>query len=189
MGDCLGASGTVMSASNHQSLPYRETLTIWPHRSLSPRGFAIVMASLGGLAFCIGLGFFLAGAWPVIGFLGLELLVVWGAFKLNYRAARQRQKLTATADELVVENVNANGQMQTINLPSDWVRIEVSGECVSNIEDYRQSKNSYRQRVFVTSHGARTEIGAFLHPAETPALITELSGMLDRAHSARLQHP
>ena len=68
---------------------HQETMTIWPYRSLSPRGFAVVMAALGILAFTIGLGFFLMGAWPVIGFLGLEILVVWVAFKLNYRAAQR----------------------------------------------------------------------------------------------------
>ena len=73
-----------------------EQMTIWPHRSLSPKGFGIVMGVLAGFLFLIGLGFFLAGAWPVIGFLGLELLVVWGAFKLNYRAARHRETIHTT---------------------------------------------------------------------------------------------
>ena len=84
---------------------HRERLSIWPYRSLSPRGFALVMAALGSLAFCIGLGFFLMGAWPVIGFLGLELLVVWVAFRMNYRAAKRRQTLTATESALTIENI------------------------------------------------------------------------------------
>merc|ERR1711965_88786 len=75
---------------------HSECLSIWPYRSLSARGFMLVMAALGSLAFCIGLGFFLLGAWPVVGFLGLEILVVWVAFKMNYRAAKRRQNLTAT---------------------------------------------------------------------------------------------
>ena len=82
-----------MSENQTKSQPL-ERLTIWPHRSLSPKGFAIVIGVLAGLLFTIGLGFFLAGAWPVIGFLGLELLVVWGAFKLNYRAANVRETLS-----------------------------------------------------------------------------------------------
>ena len=83
------------------------------------------MAVLASLAFCIGLGFFLLGAWPVIGFLGLEILVVWGAFKLNYRAARQRQKLTATERELVIENVAPTGETDIVRMPADWLRVEV----------------------------------------------------------------
>ena len=93
---------------------FRESLTIWPHRSLSPRGFALVMAALGSLAFCIGLGFFLLGAWPVIGFLGLEILVVWVAFKLNYRAAKRRQHLTATSRKLKIENVSPGDKSMSI---------------------------------------------------------------------------
>ena len=83
-------TGTFMALSPSHTAKFKQSLTIWPHRSLSKRGFVIVMAALGSLAFFIGLGFFLLGAWPVIGFLGLEILVVWGAFKLNYRAAKQR---------------------------------------------------------------------------------------------------
>mgnify|MGYP005689231257 CR=1 FL=1 len=163
------------AASKHQ-----ETLTIWPHRSLTPRGFAIVMGVLASLAFCIGLGFFLLGAWPVIGFLGLEILVVWGAFKLNYRAAKQRQKLTATKEHLTIENVTPNGKVDKIEMPANWLRVEVTPQQPPEIS------SRYRQRVFVTSHGKRTEIGAFLHPAETPILAAEVSGMLERAHDARL---
>ena len=113
-----------MTESN--SNRFRESLTIWPHRSLSPRGFALVMAALGSLAFCIGLGFFLLGAWPVIGFLGLEILVVWGAFKLNYRAAKRRQHLTATTKKLKIENVSPEGDRETTEMPTAWVQIELT---------------------------------------------------------------
>ena len=92
-----GAAGTPLSRAPHSNIAlepqapfmsdnvhsHRERLTIWPYRSLSARGFMLVMAALGSLAFCIGLGFFLLGAWPVVGFLGLEILVVWVAFKMN----------------------------------------------------------------------------------------------------------
>ncbi|MDB2532086.1 DUF2244 domain-containing protein, partial [Alphaproteobacteria bacterium] len=54
-----------MSENQTESQPL-ERLTIWPHRSLSPKGFAIVIGVLAGLLFTIGLGFFLAGAWPDI---------------------------------------------------------------------------------------------------------------------------
>ena len=53
----------------------------------------VLITILAGLLSTIGVGFFLAGAWPVIGFLGLELLVVWRAFNLNYRAAKVRETI------------------------------------------------------------------------------------------------
>ena len=60
---------------------------ITPHRSLSGRGFVLVMALVGGLSFIGGMFFFLLGAWPVVGFLGLDVVLVYWAFRANYRAA------------------------------------------------------------------------------------------------------
>ncbi|MGC6454677.1 MAG: DUF2244 domain-containing protein [Candidatus Puniceispirillaceae bacterium] len=168
-------------ASGSNSKTFRETLTIWPHRSLSPRGFLVVMGSLGLLAFCIGLGFFLLGAWPVIGFLGLELLVVWGAFKLNYRAARRRQHVTATAAKLKIENVSPQGRRDTTELPTAWVRVELTPR------DEPESHSRQRRKVLVRSHGRTAEIGNFLHPAETPKLASEVGQMVERARAAALR--
>ena len=160
---------------------FKQTLTIWPYWSLSKR-LCDCHGGAASLAFCIGLGFFLLGAWPVIGFLGLEILVVWGAFKLNYRAARQRQRLTATERELVVENVAPTGEIDMVRMPADWLRVEVTPKAPPEMSA------RYRQRIYVTSHGRRTEIGGFLHPVETPGLAAELSTMLDNARNARLQN-
>ncbi|HUF45204.1 MAG TPA: DUF2244 domain-containing protein, partial [Aestuariivirgaceae bacterium] len=42
-----------------------------PHRSLSPHGFAVLMAAFGGALLIFGGVFIAIGAWPVFGFLGL----------------------------------------------------------------------------------------------------------------------
>ena len=70
-----------------------DIITLWPHRSLSQRGFLIVMTAIATLCFIVGTGFFLLGAWPVIGFLGLEFVAVYLAFHYNYRAARAHEQL------------------------------------------------------------------------------------------------
>jgi uncharacterized membrane protein len=159
---------------------HRETMTIWPYRSLSPRGFALVMVALGALAFSIGLGFFLMGAWPVIGFLGLELLVVWLAFKMNYRAAKRRQHLTATSRQLTIENVSPAGDSQTTEVPTAWAQVELTPR------DEPEMRARQRQKIIVRSHGRATEIGDFLHPAETPKLAREVTRMISRAREAAL---
>ena len=159
---------------------HQEKMTIWPYRSLSPRGFALVMAALGTLAFTIGLGFFLMGAWPVIGFLGLELLVVWIAFKMNYRAAQRRQHVTATSQQLTIEDVSPAGRSETTSLPTAWVQVELTPK------DEPEVRDRGRQKVIVRSHGRTAEIGGFLHPAETPRLAHEVNRMVDRARHAAL---
>ena len=169
---------TVMSENTGHR--FRETLTIWPHRSLSPRGFMLVMAALGFFAFCIGLGFFLLGAWPVIGFLGLEILVVWVAFKMNYRAAKRRQHLTATPAKLKIEDVAPGGARETTEWPTAWVKVELTPR------EEPEMKSRDRQKIIVRSHGKAAEIGSFLHPAETPRLAREVSRMVERARDAAL---
>ena len=156
-----------------------EQMTIWPHRSLSPKGFAIVMGVLAGFLFLIGLGFFLAGAWPVIGFLGLELLVVWGAFKLNYRAARHREIIHTTAEELMVESQNPAGKWAQKSFPIGWLRVSLSPPKSPPM------KSRDQQKVILSSHGEQAEVGKYLHPAEKAELSRELDSMIDRARATR----
>src|SRR4029078_9097194 len=65
---------------------FRALLT--PHRSLSPTGFMILMGAVCLVSFGTGLLFYLLGAWPVIGFMGLDVLLIYVAFRLNYREGR-----------------------------------------------------------------------------------------------------
>ena len=80
-----------MSESNVQAaVPAEPTLfsaLLTPHRSLSPTGFLLFMVVLGGISFTTGIMFLLAGAWPVFGFFGLDVIAVYIAFRANYRAA------------------------------------------------------------------------------------------------------
>ena len=77
-------------------------LALYPHRSLSPRGFTILMAAIAAVSFCAGLAFFHIGAWPIVGFLGLDVLLIWGAFRLNYRAGRASETVSLSRDALTI---------------------------------------------------------------------------------------
>ena len=70
---------------------------LMPHRSLGPTGFLVLMAASTGIAFVTGMIFLLAGAWPVLGFLGLDVLLIYAAFKLNYRSGRLYETVDLTA--------------------------------------------------------------------------------------------
>ena len=74
---------------------------ITPHRSLTSTGFVLVMALVGGFSFIGGLVFFAIGAWPVVGFLGLDVLLVYWAFRINYRAATAFEEVTVTSSKAV----------------------------------------------------------------------------------------
>src|SRR6266516_3061710 len=97
---------------------------ITPHRSLGPRGFLIFMLCLGGLSFIAGVIFVSLGAWPVSGFFGLDVLLVYFAFRANYRAARAYEEVTVTASELTVRKVSHRGGVRQWTLNPLWVRLE-----------------------------------------------------------------
>src|SRR6478672_4634901 len=79
---------------------------ITPHRSLSRRGFLLVMTLIGGLSFIGGMFFFLLGAWPVVGFLGFDVVLVYWAFRVNFRAAAAFEEVVVTPSELRVRRVS-----------------------------------------------------------------------------------
>src|SRR5882724_12431322 len=76
-----------------------------PHRSLPPIGFLAVMASFGGISFVAGIYFVLHGAWPVMGFFGLDVALVYLAFRVNYRSARREERIRLLGDALTVERL------------------------------------------------------------------------------------
>lgn len=150
----------------------QDGLLLWPHRSLSPKGFRILMIVLGGLMFTIGMIFFLMGAWPVVGFLGLEILVVWAFFRMNYKSAQQQEKITADPATFRIERIKPNGETAIEELPSPWLKAE--------LEPSLPKKSGQPQRLVVKSHGRRAEIGPFLHASEKQELLPEINALLNK---------
>ena len=71
---------SAMTADNTISGELEPTLfsaTITPHRSLGQAGFLVLMLVFGGVSFCTGVAFLLMGAWPVFGFFGLDVLLLY----------------------------------------------------------------------------------------------------------------
>jgi uncharacterized membrane protein len=143
---------------------------ITPHRSLGPRGFLIFMLCLGGLSFISGVVFVSFGAWPVFGFFGLDVLLVYFAFRANYRTARAYEEVTVTASELTVRKVNHRGGVRQWTLNPLWVRLERIVHEEFGVE-----------RLFLVSHGRRLTIAGFLGPAEKASFARALTSALGEA--------
>jgi uncharacterized membrane protein len=144
--------------------------TLTPHRSLGPTGFVILMACLGGASFATGVVFILLGAWPVFGFLGLDVLLVYIAFRINYRAARAYEQVTVTASELTVRKVTALGRVREWNANPLWVRLQ---------QDIHQEFGV--ERLFLISRGQRLAIAGFLGPKEKKTFAEALGRALFEA--------
>ena len=95
-----------------------------PHRSLSRAGFLLLMAVLGGVSFAAGMVFLVLGAWPVFGFFGLDVLLVYWAFRANYRDARAYEDVMVTTSELRVRKVSPRGQVSEWLFNPVWAKLD-----------------------------------------------------------------
>jgi uncharacterized membrane protein len=95
-----------------------------PPRSLSPRGFNRVMLALGAFSFILGVGFLATGAWPITGFMGLEVFALWLVFRISFRKQAARTYVRVTADDVVVRQVDGWGRERRARLASHFARVE-----------------------------------------------------------------
>jgi uncharacterized membrane protein len=141
-----------------------------PHRSLSDAGFFVVMGLIAGISFVGGVVFFIVGAWPVIGFLGLDVALVYWAFRANYLAAAAYEEVTVTPSELRVKKVSHRGEVAEWLLNPVWVRLD------------RETHEEYGlMRLFLVSRGRKLAIAGFLGPREKESFAAALSAAIGEA--------
>jgi uncharacterized membrane protein len=75
---------------------------------MSPAGLAKVFAALAALVLAIGAGFAAAGAWLVLPFAGLEVLLLGVAFALHARHAADYERIELQSGRLEVEVTEAD---------------------------------------------------------------------------------
>lgn len=143
-----------------------------PHRSLPRRGFRLLMLLLGLLSLIVGIVFVLLGAWPIVGFFGLDVAALYLAFRLSYRSARQREVLRLAADDFTVERIDIYGARQQWRFQPFWLRIV--------LEERPDASN----RLLLASHGRRLAIGDFLGPTPRRELAESLRTALRRWRAA-----
>jgi len=144
--------------------------TITPHRSLGRVGFLVLMLVFGGISFVAGMVFLIAGAWPVFGFFGLDVLLVYWAFRANYRAAAAYEQVTVTPSELTLRKVSARGIASEWTLNPVWTRLDQEIHPEYGVE-----------RLFLVSRGRKLAVGNALSPAEREDFATALAAALGAA--------
>jgi uncharacterized membrane protein len=123
---------------------------LMPHRSLGARGFLILMGALCAISFATGLVFLSMGAWPVLGFFGLDLLVIYVAFRLNYRSGRLYETLDLTPARLVLTRVHPSGRQELFDCNPYWARV--------HLREWPDGRTA----LSVISRGTELVIGSFL---------------------------
>ena len=138
-------------------------IILYPHRSLSPKGFLMLMLCIIFVSFSIGAFFMLKGAWPVFGFFGLDVLLVYIAFKVNYHNAKRYEKIRLWKNSLIIKKKSDNGRSITWKFNPYWVRLKMKKS---------QSRSS---DLNLSSHGKTISIGSFLSNQEKEEVANTLS--------------
>jgi len=132
----------------------------------------LVMTLLAGVSFAAGIAFVLLGAWPVCGFFGLDVALVYVAFRVSYRSARQHEILRLTDTDFDVERVSVYGERRRWRFQPFWLRIVL------------EEKSAEENRLMLTSHGRSVVLGSFLGPAQRRDLAGALKAALARWREA-----
>jgi len=109
------------------------------------------------------------GAWPVLGFLGADVILVYLAFKVSYAAGRAYERVRLSESALTVESVDRWGRRRAVDLQPHWLRVDIS-EAPSGLT--------------LTSRGHTVAIASFLPPDELDDVADTI-----RAALARLRDP
>lgn len=146
--------------------------TLRPHRSLGRRGIALLIAAIAGLSFTIGTYVWLIGAWPVVGFVGLDVAAIALAFKCNARAARAFEEVEVSRAAITVRKVAASGRSQELRFNPQWVALDVE-----RLEDEGVTRVTLRMR------DRRVPVGAFLNPRDRETFARALGAALATARA------
>ena len=149
-----------------------------PHRSLNRTGFLVLMAFLSVVSFATGVAFLLMGAWPVFGFFGLDVLVIYWAFRINFRRAAASEEISVTPSELRVRRVSHRGHVVEWVLNPLWVQLDQKGDAEFGIE-----------RLYLLSRGRRVSVGSFLGPDEKASFAKALLAALQAAKRGIVYNP
>ncbi len=170
-----------MTAGNHfdpDAAPELFSALLTPHRSLNRTGFLLVMVFVSLVSFATGLTFLLMGAWPVLGFFGLDLLAIYWAFRINFRRARASEEILVTPSELRVRRISHRGQVVEFVLNPLWVQLDRKTHAEFGIE-----------KLYLVSKGRRLAIASFLGPDEKASFANALAGALQAARRGPTYNP
>ena len=170
-----------MTAGNDfdpEAQPELFSALLTPHRSLNHTGFVVVMSFVSVVSFAAGIVFCWMGAWPVLGFFGLNVLVIYWAFRINFRRASASEEITVTPSELRIRRISHRGHVVEWVLNPLWVQLDQTSDEEFGIE-----------RLYLVSRGRRVSIASFLGPDEKASFAKALVAALHAARRGPTYNP
>ncbi len=135
-----------------------------PHRSLSLKAFKLMLLAMIAVNLAVAVFFGAQGAFPVAGFLGLDVLALWRAFRWNYRSGQAAEYVRIAPGAVHVAAVDRKGAATHWVLNPVWARVMRDG-----------------RGVLIREREGQMRLGAFLSPKECDGFASALSLALSKA--------
>jgi uncharacterized membrane protein len=151
------------------SAPQQTRLTLWPHRSLPPQGFAAFILITFALLMLPVLGLLgRAELWGILPFALGVLWLTWALLRRNYRDGALTEILTLDQDRAELVRLDPGGQRRVWQANPYWIRV------------VQHTTGPVATYLTLTGGDREVEIGAFLSPDERARLKPEIEAALAR---------
>lgn len=121
-------------------------------------------------SFIASIPFIVLGFWPVAGFYGLDVILLYIALRSSFNAAKSVEHLNISPFDVLLRKVDPSGKVREWHFNPLWTRLT------------RDVHDEFGvQRVTLVSRGEAVAIGQFLSPDEKDALWRRLSAALTQA--------
>ncbi|UFZ02141.1 DUF2244 domain-containing protein [Bradyrhizobium ontarionense] len=173
-GNAFASHKTIAEAVDPELFSARLT----PHRSLNRTGFVVLMVAVCAISFIGGIASLIMGAWPVLGFFGLDALAIYWAFKVNFRRARAYEEVSITLTELRLRRVSHRGHVMEWRFNPLWVKLDQVSHEEFGVEN-----------LYLVARGQRVAIASFLGPDEKASFAKALMAGLQAARRGPAYNP
>lgn len=151
-----------MTDNSSKQKPWSVTLT--PHRSLTRQGFVTLMVVIISINLVAALAFYVAGAWPIVGFLGLDVLLIWWALRQNIADGNCAERISIAGDKVILQRLSPTGEKHETVFNRRWLRVTLEWDASRELVG----------RLLFSYRGKSTEIAAFLGADERKSLASHL---------------
>lgn len=134
----------------------------------------LVMSFFGGLSLIISAFFWSIGAWPVLGFLGLDLAALYWAFRVVERRSHTREYVRLDTRDLIIRHEPPRGPVREARLEPVFARVD--------LEHSGKGDN----RLYLGQGQSRYEIGHFLCAGEREDLADQIRSALHKWRGPRI---
>ena len=132
------------------SVPNKISILLRPQVASFRKETKVVLSLLIFFSWIIGGSFLLLGAWPVLIFLAVDIMLIYYFLKSGSSNVLDWEEIDIHSSELIVRKVRNSKCLKVFNIPTYWSRVELTGQRYG------------RSKLIVCFRDNYSEIGSFL---------------------------